>query len=263
MFSFGGFDFFDIGAQSTAPNKVPINNVQELKRFEMVFFEALKDSSFTEKIKNCWFSIDTFRPSTFIRVIEELLKYGFSPEKIVWNDVSGVLDDEVFEILKEYRCKYVFCHSELKLRESTPDHYLQTSLLKGREYLKSIKHYFDVAKSKFEKQGVLKQIIFDPCFGFSKDNNHNLIIINGINDIFSQGVPVLIGISKKRFVKNIAESVNSSCIDQTLEMVHLSILTRILASSVDSMQFILRVHDVQVPKIIKEIFPKEELSFQM
>ena len=107
----------------------------------------------------------------------------------------------------------------------------------------------------------MKQIIFDPCFGFSKDNNHSLIIINGLNDIFSQGVPVLIGISKKRFVKNIAESVNSSCIDQTLEMVHLSILTRILASSVDSMQFILRVHDAQVPKIIKEIFPKEELSF--
>ena len=258
-----GFDFFDIGAQSTAPNKAQIDKDEEIKRYENIFFEALKDKYFVEKVKNCWFSIDTYRASTFVSVITEFIKYGFSPERVIWNDVSGVLCDEVFSILKEYQCKYVYCHSELTDRERTPDHFHYIPSIRGTEYIKSIKKYFNSGKSKLEEAGLLNQVIFDPCFGFSKDNNHNLTIIDGINDIFSNEIPVLIGISKKRFIKSIAESVNSSWNEQTLEMVHLSILTRLLAKKHDSMRFILRVHDVQVPKIINEIFSKEELSFQM
>ena len=46
-------------------------------------------------------------------------------------------------------------------------------------------------------------IIIDPGIGFGKNLNHNLKIMSKISILHSLGCPILIGTSKKRFIKHI------------------------------------------------------------
>ena len=54
-------------------------------------------------------------------------------------------------------------------------------------------------KKKYKK----KLIIVDPGIGFGKNLNHNLRIMSKISIFHSLGCPILIGTSKKKFIKHI------------------------------------------------------------
>ncbi len=55
---------------------------------------------------------------------------------------------------------------------------------------------------KAKKAGITK-IIIDPGIGFGKTSEHNLIIIKELSRFKASGYPVMIGVSRKGFIKNI------------------------------------------------------------
>jgi dihydropteroate synthase len=67
----------------------------------------------------------------------------------------------------------------------------------------------------FEKQIVnmknnkYQKIILDPGIGFGKNLKHNLIILNKISLFHSLGFPILIGTSRKRFIKQISKNFDT------------------------------------------------------
>jgi dihydropteroate synthase len=61
-------------------------------------------------------------------------------------------------------------------------------------------------KIKFLKKKGIKhnKIIIDPGIGFGKNLKHNINLISNISIFHSLGFPILVGNSKKRFIKEIA-----------------------------------------------------------
>ena len=49
-----------------------------------------------------------------------------------------------------------------------------------------------------------KNIIIDPGIGFGKNLKHNMSLISNISIFHSLGFPILVGNSRKRFIKEIA-----------------------------------------------------------
>ena len=94
-----------------------------------------------------------------------------------------------------------------------------------------------------------KNIIIDPGIGFGKNLKHNMSLISNISIFHSLGFPILVGNSRKRFIKEIAGKNDTKVrIGGTI------------ASSIFLMMQgvqILRIHDVnellQALKVFKEI----------
>ena len=62
----------------------------------------------------------------------------------------------------------------------------------------------------YEKLGIShNNIILDPGIGFGKNLKHNLSILRNISIFHSLGFPILLGISRKKFIKEIS-GVNDS-----------------------------------------------------
>ena len=79
-------------------------------------------------------------------------------------------------------------------------------------------------------------IILDPGIGFGKNLKHNITILRNISIFHSLGFPVMLGTSRKRFIKNL------SGINDTKERLGGTISSNLLAI-MQGVQ-ILRVHDV-------------------
>ena len=92
-------------------------------------------------------------------------------------------------------------------------------------------------------------IIIDPCIGFGKNLKHNINLINNISIFHSLGFPVLVGNSKKRFIKEI--SGNNDTKDRIGGTVASSIYLMMQGIQ------ILRIHDLnellQGIKVFKKI----------
>ena len=92
-------------------------------------------------------------------------------------------------------------------------------------------------------------IILDPGIGFGKNMNHNMNLISNISIFHSLGFPILLGISRKKFIKDISR-INDSKLR----------LGGTISSSLFAMMQgvqILRIHDVnetiQSIKVFKEL----------
>ena len=92
-------------------------------------------------------------------------------------------------------------------------------------------------------------IILDPCIGFGKNLKHNLKLIKDISIYHSLGLPILLGISRKKFIKELSGKNDSS-----------SRVGGTISSSIYAMMQgvqILRIHDVneinQSLKVFKEL----------
>ena len=116
--------------------------------------------------------------------------------------------------------------------------------------LLDIYDFFENKLKYLRKEGIKhNNIILDPGIGFGKNLKHNITLLKNISIFHSLGLPVMLGVSRKRFIKDISKNNDtneriggtvSSCIQAYLNGVQ-----------------ILRVHDVkeinQAFKVFKEL----------
>ena len=105
-------------------------------------------------------------------------------------------------------------------------------------------------------------IILDPGIGFGKNLKHNITLLNQISIFHSLGFPVMLGISKKRFIKDIAGKNDSK--ERTGGTISSSIHAMLQGVQ------ILRVHDINEVKQAIKVFNKiifniweKDISVQM
>ena len=80
------------------------------------------------------------------------------------------------------------------------------------------------------------RILIDPGIGFGKNLKHNITLINKISIFHTLGFPILLGLSRKRFIKDISnENDSKDRIGGTVSSCIFSMLQGVQ---------ILRVHDV-------------------
>ena len=119
-----------------------------------------------------------------------------------------------------------------------------------KNVLLDIYDFFENKLKYLRKEGIKhNNIILDPGIGFGKNLKHNITLLKNISIFHSLGLPVMLGVSRKRFIKDISKNYDtkeriggtvSSCIQAYLNGVQ-----------------ILRVHDVkeikQGFKVFKEL----------
>ena len=222
-----GANIIDIGGESTRPGSKAVDNKTEWKRIEKII------KLLSKKIP---ISLDTRKSE----IMKKGIKYGV---KII-NDVSGLeYDSETINVLKKYKIPFVIQHSQ-----GTPEN--MQNKPKYKNELLDIYDFFD-QKIKFLKKIGIKHnnIIIDPGIGFGKNLKHNINLISNISIFHSLGFPILVGNSRKRFIKEIAGKNDSE--DR---------IGGTIASSIYLMMQgvqILRIHDVnellQSIKVFKEM----------
>lgn len=177
-----GADIIDIGGESTRPGSEGISAFEEMNRVIPVL-EGILD-----KRPDAVISVDT----TKSKVAAEALKRGAG----VINDISGgTFDPELIDIVKAYEAALVIMHIKgtPKDMQLNPDY---------ENLIEDIYTFLMNQAEKAEKAGI-KKIIIDPGIGFGKTFDHNLIIIKELRRFKTSGYPVMIGVSRKGFIKNI------------------------------------------------------------
>ena len=93
-----------------------------------------------------------------------------------------------------------------------------------------------------------KRQILDPGIGFGKNLKHNITLISQISIFHSLGYPIMLGLSRKRFIKDLSGNNDSKeRIGGTVSSSLYSILQGVQ---------ILRVHDVNELKQAIKVFKK-------
>ncbi len=222
-----GADLIDIGGESTRPGSQPIKENLEWSRLS----EILKLVSKRKSI-----SLDTRKSN--------IMKKGIELGVKLINDVSGLsYDKETINVLKKYKTPFVIQHSQ-----GVPENMQNKPSYKNE--LLDIYDFFEKKIKLLRSMGIKhNNIIIDPGIGFGKNLKHNMSLIHNISIFHSLGFPILVGNSRKSFIKELSGKNDSK----------LRIGGTIASSIYLMMQGvqILRIHDVneimQAIKVFKKI----------
>ena len=177
-----GASIIDVGGESTKPGSKGINTKREWNRIN----EILR--SICKKIP---ISLDTRK--------SEIMQKGIKLGVKIINDVSGLnYDSKAINILNKYKIPFVLQHSQ-----GTPDSMQNNPVYEN--VLLDIYDFFDKKIHFLRSIGIKhNNIIIDPGIGFGKNLKHNMNLICNISIFHSLGFPILVGISRKKFIKDLS-----------------------------------------------------------
>lgn len=183
-------DILDIGGESTRPGSETVNADEEIKRVVPVI------QAITKQFPETIISIDTYKA----KVAEEAFKAGAH----ILNDVWALrADPELASVAKAFNAPVILMHNRsnpasVEVREQLGNAYT------GSEYvdlIEDVKRELLVSVELARKAGIEEpHIILDPGIGFGKTREHNLELINRLDEIHALGYPVLLGPSRKSFI---------------------------------------------------------------
>ncbi|MBD1137603.1 dihydropteroate synthase [Pelagibacterales bacterium SAG-MED43] len=222
-----GANIIDIGGESTRPGSKSINVKLEWNRINKILKFLCKRLSV---------SLDTRKAKIMEKGIEQGIK--------IINDVSGLsYDNESINIIKKYKIPFVIQHSKGKPENMQINPTYKNELL-------DIYDFFENKINFLRSIGIKhSNIIIDPGIGFGKNLKHNMNLIRNISIFHSLGFPILVGNSRKRFIKELSGKNDSK-----------NRIGGTVASSIYLMMQgvqILRIHDVnelqQAIKVFNEL----------
>ncbi len=220
-----GSDIIDIGGASSRPGASFVEEEEEIRR-AIPIIEALS------KIVPIPLSIDTNRP----KVARMALEAGAS----FINDISGFTHPEMREIASHSNADLCVMHAQ-----GTPST-MQINPSYPEGVVPHLMHFFEKQIKLLTDLGIKEErIILDPGIGFGKTVEHNISILKAIPEFKRFGLRVLIGASRKGFMRKILNKTSSELLPATL-----GIHTICMVSGAD----IIRVHDVKEHKDIISIY---------
>ncbi len=223
-----GANLIDVGGESTRPGSKVIKENLEWQRINKILKSLIK--------KRIPISLDTRK--------SQIMNKGINLGVKLINDVSGLeFDTETLNILKKYKVPFVIQHSQ-----GTPD-----KMQKNPRYKNELLDIYDFFEKKIKllrSKGIKHdKIILDPGIGFGKNLKHNMSLISNISIFHSLGFPILVGNSRKSFIKELSGKNDS-------ELRNGGTIASSIYLMMQGVQ-ILRIHDVnetiQGLKIFKNI----------
>lgn len=215
-----GADILDIGAESTRPGSARISEAEELRRLIPVL-KRLR-GKLTIPI-----SVDTYKSG----VAEKAIEHGAE----IINDATGILLDPVLpKVVTKYDAGLVVSHMR-----GTPETWAKLPPIK--DLMRSIGIDLEASLHRARNSGVQKhQVVIDPGLGFGKRREQNSEIIANLEMLQTFDVPIMIGPSRKSFLRKELESATEF---STAAAVTASILHG---------AHVVRVHDVAAMKAVAE-----------
>ena len=209
-----GTNIIDVGGESTRPGSREIKIKIEWNRIKSII------KKFGKKIP---LSLDTRK--------SEIMERGIRAGVQLINDTSGLKHDkESINVIKKYKVPFVIHHIQ-----GTPD--TMQIKPKYKNVLLDIYDFFEEKIKYLRFKGIKhKHIIVDPGIGFGKKLKHNMKLISNVSIFHSLGFPILLGVSRKRFIKDISGNNDN---DKRLG----GTISASLFAMMQGVQ-ILRIHDV-------------------
>ena len=203
-----GADVIDIGGESTRPGSAPVSEDEELRRVVPI----VQAASETSKI----ISIDSYKAN--------VARTAIGAGATIINDVWGCQKDpDMARTAAETGAALIVMHNRT---EAAPEIDIMDDVLRFLE--RSIKLATDAGVPK-------NRIITDPGIGFGKTPEQSLICLNQLERLHELGQPILLGLSRKRFIghvlgNDVTERANATLACNTIGLTKGA--------------HILRVHDV-------------------
>lgn len=216
-----GGSIIDVGAFSTRPGAQEVSQEEEMRRLRFAIPIVRREQPDTAV------SVDTYRPEVARMVVEE---YGAD----IINDVSeggitGIVDtpltpshagedcDEVsmFQMMGRLKVPYILMSVQSNIHDM-------------------LMHFSEEVQQLRDLH--VKDIILDPGYGFGKTINENYQILHDQQKLSVMGLPILVGLSRKRLIWQLLgtsadEALNGTTVVNTIALINGA--------------NILRVHDVK------------------
>tara|TARA_B100001248_G_scaffold177204_1_gene134607 strand:- start:187 stop:1251 length:1065 start_codon:yes stop_codon:yes gene_type:complete len=178
-----GASFIDVGGESTRPGAKPVSTQEEISRVIPVIQRL--------NFKKIDLSLDTRNSST--------MEFGIASGVKIINDVSALENDKKsLDVVKKYCTPVIVMHMP-----GTP-----LTMMKRNKYDDVVLDVYDFLEKRIKfltESGLKKEnIIVDPGIGFGKDYIQNIKLIKNLSVFHSLGVPVMLGVSRKRFIESIS-----------------------------------------------------------
>ena len=185
-----GGDILDVGGESTRPGSKPVSAEEEMGRVIPVI-EALRGRL------RIPLSVDTTK--------SEVARAAVQAGAEIINDVSGLrFDPAVADVAAETGAALVLMHSRGApgmMHQQPPVDDVFAEVIGG------LRRAIDEALRRGARR---ERIILDPGIGFGKTPEQNLQLINGLDRVVAEfGLPVLLGTSRKSFIKYVMEKALS------------------------------------------------------
>lgn len=179
-----GADLLDVGGESTRPGAIPVEPAEELSRIVPVI-EAL-----VSRFPDVPVAVDTVKSAVAARAL--------GAGAAIINDVSGLrLDPDMGKVVADTDAGVVLMHSrggvaEMARLEDT-DY--------GPDPVSGILEECRAILDRADRAGIrAEHIVLDPGFGFAKDAEQSLLLLDRLSAFQVLGRPVYVGVSRKRFL---------------------------------------------------------------
>jgi dihydropteroate synthase len=211
-----GADWLDVGGESTRPGSLPVSQAEEIARVAPVIRELSARLAGTIRL-----SVDTYKAAT--------ARAALAAGATAVNDVSGgLLDPEILHVAAAGQAAMVVGH----LRGQPAD-------MQAHVHFDNV---VDEVSSELAGRVAAAQaagcgeVWADPGIGFGKHLPHNLALLKHLARVRAHlGVPIMVGVSRKRFVGDLTGKPPTERVFGTAAAVAVAIM-----NGADAV----RVHDV-------------------
>ncbi len=173
-----GATVIDVGGESTRPGASTVAITEEIQRVIPVIAELAQ--------YDVVISVDTSQPE----VIREAVKVGAH----IWNDVRALTRPNALQTAAELDIPVIIMHMRGEPTTMNQlDQYQDVTL----DVIKELQQRVDQAIQAGIKP---ENIMIDPGFGFAKNAQQNLKLLNEFYKLNAMGYPILSALSRKRFI---------------------------------------------------------------
>ena len=176
-----GADILDIGAESTRPygGRLPVSAEGEHARLAPVLSEVVK--------LGLPVSIDTFKAKT--------AAYALEQGAAILNDVWGLqYDPDIARVAAEHGVPVIVMHNREKADPAI-------------DIMADVKAFLARSLDIAARAGIVRErIVLDPGVGFGKTLDQSTTVIARLGELREFGLPILMGLSRKRFISSISPS---------------------------------------------------------
>jgi dihydropteroate synthase len=185
-----GADILDLGGESTRPGAGPVPEAEEIGRV-VPLIEAIRADSAVA------ISIDTMKPA----VARAAIQAGAD----IWNDITALgWSAESASAAAALGVPVVLMHMQGEPRTMQDDpRYV--------DVVEEVRAFLAECAGAAMAAGVRREdILLDPGIGFGKTLAHNLALLRSLPRLGDLGFPLVVGVSRKRFIRAIDPSAESA-----------------------------------------------------
>jgi dihydropteroate synthase len=178
-----GADVLDIGGESTRPGAMPVAAPIEIGRVIPVIEATRAELSASARI-----SIDTIKP--------EVARAAVAAGASLWNDVTaGRGASDSLGVAAELGCDLILMHMQGEPRTMQDAPTYDDVVAEVEAFL------LERAEAAMAAGVARERIWIDPGVGFGKRLEHNLALLQALPRLVAHGWPVVLGLSRKRFIQ--------------------------------------------------------------